>query len=257
MIAIQTVALIGKGNVARALGRAWQNSGINIAAYCNRTAELPEGLEHQDALLTSDPSKIPSDVDAILVAVSDDAINDVIQQLPSGPLVIHFSGCMPNPLQEGGVLWPIQSIAPDAEPTSNSYPIALSCSSSARNVLHKFAQLIASELHELSEKERQTAHLTAVFAANFANHCFAIAQELCKRASLSWDLFQPIAEHIASQGFAGTSKYHQTGPAMRQDHSALDAHQKLLKEHPEFESLYQALTQSIQSFHHTPEKLKP
>ena len=82
MIAIQTVALIGKGNVARALGRAWQNSGINIAAYCNRTAELPEGLEHQDAFLTSDPSKIPSDVDAILVAVSDDAINDVIQQLP-------------------------------------------------------------------------------------------------------------------------------------------------------------------------------
>ena len=41
---------------------------------------------------------------------------------------------------------------------------------------------------------------------------------------------------------------------MRQDHSALDAHQKLLKEHPEFEALYQALTQSIQSFHHTPEK---
>tara|TARA_Y100000385_G_scaffold144121_1_gene149554 strand:+ start:471 stop:1238 length:768 start_codon:yes stop_codon:yes gene_type:complete len=250
---IETVALVGNGNVAMVLGSAWQRQGIHFAAFCNRSATLPVGLERKDAQVISDPGQIPSDVDAILVAVTDDAILEVMKQLPSRPLVIHFSGCIPDPAQAGGVLWPIQSIVPNSKSMHNGFPIALSCSKSAHKAMTKFAKLIASELHELSEIERQTAHLAAVFAANFTNHCFALAQELCQRAALPWNLFQPIARQIIEQAVEGTSKQRQTGPAIREDQSAIDAHLGLLAQHPEFEPVYTAMTKSIQSLHQATE----
>lgn len=257
MDGIRTVALIGKGNVAKALGTAWQKRGVQILAFCNRSAILPAGFADENALLLSDAGQIPGHVDAILVAVSDDAVLETIHQLPEGPLVIHFSGCLPNPNRPGGVLWPIQSIADEEDKSAPSYPMALSCSLEVRDQMFSFGQLIASEIHELHETERQTAHLTAVFAANFTNHCFAIAQELCQRAALSWDLFRPIAARVVEQGIAGTSKKNQTGPAMRNDESVLDAHQLLLDLHPEFQPVYRALSASIQSFHIDPKQPKP
>lgn len=257
MDGIRTIALIGKGNVATALGTAWQKQGIQILAFCNRSAILPAGFADENALLLSDVSQIPRHVDAILVAVSDDAVLETIHQLPKGPLVIHFSGCLPNPGRPGGVLWPIQSINADEAQSTKSYPMALSCSLDVRDKLFNFGQLIASEIHELNETERQTAHLTAVFAANFTNHCFAIAQALCERASLSWELFQPIAARVVEQGIAGTAGKNQTGPAVRNDDSVLDAHQRLLNLHPEFQPVYRALSASIQSFHTDSKQLKP
>jgi predicted short-subunit dehydrogenase-like oxidoreductase (DUF2520 family) len=253
---IKTVALVGNGNVAMVLGSAWQRQGIHIAAFCNRSATVPTGLARENAQIISNPTQIPSNVDAILVAVTDDAIHEVIEQLPTKPLVIHFSGCMPDPVQSGGVLWPIQSIVPHLKSENEGFPIALSCSKSAHKAMTNFAKLIASEVYELSETERQTAHLTAVFAANFTNHCFALAQELCNRAGLPWDLFRPIARKIVEQAVQGTSKQHQTGPAVRQDQSALDAHLKLLVTHPEFKPVYTALSSSIESLHHASENPK-
>jgi predicted short-subunit dehydrogenase-like oxidoreductase (DUF2520 family) len=257
MDGIRTIALIGKGNVATALGTAWQKRGIQILAFCNRSAILPAGFADENALLLSDVAQIPRHVDAILVAVSDDAVLETIRRLPEGPLAIHFSGCLPNPSRPGGVLWPIQSIISEVDESRKDYPMALSCSLDVRDKMLRFGQLIASEIHELNETERQTAHLTAVFAANFTNHCFAIAQELCQRASLSWDLFQPIAARIVEQGIAGTAGKNQTGPAIRNDDSVLDAHHQLLDQHPEFQPVYRALSASIQSFHSDSKQPKP
>lgn len=144
MDGIRTIALIGKGNVATALGTAWQKRGIQILAFCNRSAILPTGFEEENALLLSDVAQIPRHVDAILVAVSDDAVLETIRQLPEGPLVIHFSGCLPNPSRPGGVLWPIQSIISEVDQSSKGYPMALSCSLDVREKMLRFGQLIAS-----------------------------------------------------------------------------------------------------------------
>ena len=254
---IRTAALVGNGNVATVLGSAWQRQGIHIEAFCNRSASMPAGMERGNAQIISDPSQIPSTVDAILLAIADDAIFEIIEQLPTKPMVIHFSGCQPDPARLGGVLWPVQSIVQHAKSENGGFPIAITCSNSARKAMTKFAELIASDLYELSETERQTAHLTAVFAANFTNHCFALAQELCERAALPWDLFQPIAQQIVENAVAGASKQHQTGPAIRRDQSALDAHMQLLATHPEFKPVYIALSHSIQSFHHASENPQP
>ncbi len=253
---IRTVALIGNGNVANALGHAWQRQGIHIAVFCNRSGVLPEGFETNDATIVSQPRDISSRVDAVLIATSDDAVFDVIAELPAGPFFIHFSGCLPNPKTPGAVLWPIQSIVPGTNDSNQSFPMAISCDSEHLGVVTAFADLIASEMHVLTELERQTAHITAVFAANFTNHCFAIAQELCERAGLSWELFRPITECIALQGVTGISAMHQTGPSIRKDQTVIDAHQELLDQHPEFKSVYSALNASIQSFHHSPENKK-
>lgn len=245
---IHTIALIGKGNVAMALGLAWEKQGIHIAVFCNREGILPDGFTGNDALLVKDPTKIPDHVDAILVATSDDAVMDIIDQVPTGPLVIHFSGCLPTPSGHAAVIWPIQSIVPGKTHSASNFPVAVTCTSNRTHSVTAFAQLVATDVLHFTEVERQTAHLTAVFAANFTNHCFAIAQRLCANAGLSWELFQPIAQHIANQGIRGNSATHQTGPAIRKDQMVLDAHDALLDEYPDFKTIYTALSKSIQSF---------
>lgn len=245
---IHTIALIGKGKVAKALGLAWENQGIHIACFCNREGILPDGFAGNDTLLLKDPAHISNRVDAILVATSDDAVMDIIDQLPAGPLVIHFSGCLPTPAGHAAVLWPIQSIVPGKTHSATNFPIAMTCASHHSRSLKAFAQLVATDVHLFTEVERQTAHLTAVFAANFTNHCFAIAQRLCANAGLSWELFQPIAQHISDQAIRGNSATHQTGPAIREDQMVLDAHEALLDEYPDFKTIYTALSKSIQSF---------
>lgn len=248
MNTIHTIALIGKGNVAMALGLAWEKKGIHIAAFCNRKGILPDGFAGNDTLLLKDPARIPDRVDAILVATSDDAVMGIIDELPIGPLVIHFSGCLPTPNGQAAVLWPIQSIVPGKTHSATDFPIAMTCASDHSRSLKAFAKLVATDVRHFTEVERQTAHLAAVFAANFTNHCFAIAQRLCANAGLSWELFQPIAQHIANQGIRGNSAIHQTGPAIRKDQMVLDAHEALLDEYPDFKTIYTALSKSIQSF---------
>lgn len=248
MNTIHTIALIGKGNVAMALGLAWEKQGIHIAAFCNREGILPKGFAGNDTLLLKDPARIPYRVDAILVATSDDAVMGTIDQLPTGPLVIHFSGSLPTPDAHAAVLWPIQSIVPGKIHSATNFPIAVTCASSLTRSVMAFAGLVATDVRQFTEVERQTAHLAAVFAANFTNHCFAIAQRLCANAGLSWELFQPIAQQIANQGIRGNSATHQTGPAIREDQMVIDAHEALLDEHPDFKTIYTALSKSIQSF---------
>ena len=85
-------AIIGKGRVATTLGRAWESSGLSIGAFCNRSHEIPDGFTTLDALCVEDCSQLPSDINVAMIAVSDDAVPAIIDQLPSGIFSIHFSG---------------------------------------------------------------------------------------------------------------------------------------------------------------------
>ena len=87
-------AIIGKGRVATTLGRAWESSGLSIGAFCNRSHEIPDGFTTLDALCVEDCSQLPSDINVAMIAVSDDAVPAIIDQLPSG--IFSILGCCPS-----------------------------------------------------------------------------------------------------------------------------------------------------------------
>jgi predicted short-subunit dehydrogenase-like oxidoreductase (DUF2520 family) len=103
----------------------------------------------------------------------------------------------------------------------------------------------------VDENQRQTLHLAAVFANNFTNHIYAIAERVLEEKGLSFDDLRPlIAAHIQNILVHSPSKL-QTGPAIRHDQSTIDIHMDLLKAHPDYREIYSLLTTSIQDIHKT------
>lgn len=248
MKTIQRIGLIGSGNVATTLGRAWIEHGIEIVACYNRK-QAPLSW-NSDLQPLASPKDFASTLDAILVATSDDSVFEIIADLPAGPLVVHFSGSLPLPARPGGAIWPIQSIRKESHSAGSTFPLVLNATDNeAQHLLQPFAQKIASQLHSLSDTERKAAHLAAVFASNFSNHSLSIAQALAAKSGLPWSTFKPLVQTILEQGTLGASFNQQTGPALRREEHVLQAHREALKTNPEWLSVYEAMAASIQGMH--------
>ena len=253
MKSIRRIGLIGSGNVATALGRAWLEHGIEIVACYNRK-QSPLSW-NSDLQPLASPRHFPNTLDAILVATSDDSVFEIIANLPTGPLVVHFSGSLPLPARPGGAIWPIQSIRKETNSAGSTFPLVLNATDDeAQQLLMPFAQKIASQLHSLSDIERKAAHLAAVFASNFSNHSLSIAQALAAKSRLPWSTFEPLIQTILEQGTVGASFNQQTGPALRREEHVLQAHREALNSNPEWLSVYEAMTASIQGMHAQPAK---
>lgn len=244
-----SAGLIGDGRVATSLGLAWQHAGVSFQAFYNRKNRIPEGFSGKGSRILTTPQDFPADLDVIFVAVSDDAVEEIMDQLPAGPLAIQFSGGLKNPTR-GAVLWPVQSIQPDDPASVKNTPIVVTADrKEMASEAQRWAQMVSDEVQLLSEKERQLAHLAAVFSANFTNHAFALGQSLCAQAGLDWSLLRPLVEATAQRALEGTSHRAQTGPALRRDFRVIQAHLDSLENEPELQKIYAALTQSIQQFH--------
>lgn len=248
---IQNIGLIGSGNVAHALGQAWSNKGIDIVACYNRKQEPFEWNRGLKPLASI--TLMPNNLDAILIATSDSAVFDIIEDLPDGPLIIHFSGALPLPNRPGASIWPIQSVRKEKHQGNSMFPLVLNASDpSVEMRLIPFVERIATEYHCLSTEERQAVHLAAVFASNFSNHSLSIAQALTAEAGIPWSTFKPIVATLAEQGSQGNSFSQQTGPALRRDTNVIGSHRKALNQKPQWLALYDAMTSSIQDMHPFP-----
>ena len=80
MKSIRRIGLIGSGNVATALGRAWLEHGIEIVACYNRKQSRLSW--NSDLQPLASPRHFPNTLDAILVATSDDSVFEIIANLP-------------------------------------------------------------------------------------------------------------------------------------------------------------------------------
>ena len=143
MKSIRRIGLIGSGNVATALGRAWLEHGIEIVACYNRK-QAPLDW-NSDLQSLASPRHFSSTLDAVLIATTDDSVFEIIADLPMGPLVVHFSGSLPLPTRPGGAIWPIQSIRKESHSAGSTFPLVLNATDDeAQLLLMPFAQKITT-----------------------------------------------------------------------------------------------------------------
>lgn len=88
--------IVGSGNVARHIGRYFQLKDIPYKTASRSTC--PSGLDFGRFV-----RRELSDVSALLILVSDEAIEHVIREIEpqSNQIVIHFSGALVTPLAQG------------------------------------------------------------------------------------------------------------------------------------------------------------
>ena len=250
---INSVTIIGTGNVATHLGKAFLKAGIQINAVAgrdlNKAAALAQILNDTQAVLLRDTLPVS---DAYIIAVKDDAIFEVAKLIGQvDRLLVHCSGATEGNVLDikgnaYGVLWPMQTLTKNNDIDLGQTLIAVSGSDSkVEAALQQLAGKITSRLVAVTEEQRAMLHLTAVFINNYTNHMFVMAEKLLQAYQLDFNLFIPlIDEHINKLKTMSATQL-QTGPASRGDMVTLNKHRNMLKQFPEIQQLYDTLAQSI------------
>jgi len=111
--------------------------------------------------------------------------------------------------------------------------------------LKSLAQSIDGDVHIISSQRRKVLHVAAVFANNFSNHMYALAEKVLKKETISFGLLRPLIRSTAENVQYRSPSEVQTGPARRGDEEILKAHLEILKDDPELKTIYELMTSGI------------
>jgi predicted short-subunit dehydrogenase-like oxidoreductase (DUF2520 family) len=247
------IVIIGAGNLATQLGLALKKAEFDIVQVFNRSIKNGKVLAKLlNSKSTNCYDKIVTDADFYIFAVSDNALKEVIANMPKlgGGVCVHTSGSTPMKVFAGfttcyGVLYPLQTFSKHRNIDFRTTPVFVEGNRIyAIDRISALASAISDNVTEMPSPKRRELHLAAVFANNFTNYMYTIASNILKRQDIDPKALLPLIDETAAKLHDMTPEQAQTGPAVRGDINTIDAHQKLLKD-PEELSIYLLLNYAI------------
>lgn len=248
------IVIIGSGNVAAVLGRKFKAAGHNILQIYSRNAAAATELAYEwDTESTNYKILINKNADVYLIAVADDAIDDVVDELKlPGKVVAHTAASVPKEVLKSvtnhyGVFYPLQSLRKEMISLPD-VPIFFDGSDDVtKTKLAALAYSIAKEnVTEAGDDARLKLHVAAVVVSNFVNHLYSLTENYCRKEGLDFKQLLPLIAETTSRLKDTSPAAAQTGPALRHDSETIHKHLELLKTHPQLKNIYVSLTESIQ-----------
>lgn len=246
------VSIIGSGNVATHIAKALYKANVTLLDVWSYSLANAQLLANKvDARAIAELSQISDEADIVLIAVKDDAIVAVADQLKNYKgLVAHTSGAIALDALAGnknyGVFYPLQTFSKHKELDFGNVPLCLEANNANNlSLLKQLAALISKSLYEVDSEQRKTLHLAAVFACNFPNYLYGIAQQLLAQNQLDFNIIKPLIAETANKVQSAFPNEVQTGPAVRNDEQTLKKHEAMLQEHPAWLTIYKLLSDQI------------
>lgn len=248
------ISFIGSGNVATHLALAMKQRGHTVDQVWSRNIKHAEYLADRiEAQPINDLSTLHTNANIYIIAISDDALFDIACDLRLGnALVLHTSGATPinvlKPISKRyGVLWSPQSFVRDVALEYNELPFCIEgCNKKTEDDIEEFIGMISSHIYRTTHQQRQYLHLASVFVNNFTNGLYAVAQILCEKHHVPFEILYPIILTTAKRVQWGDVRYQLTGPAVRGDEKTLNAHRRLLAENTQMLEVYDEFTRLLQ-----------
>lgn len=248
-----TVSIIGSGNVATHLAKALQKANVQVLnIWSNRFENALALAQEVGAQAVNELAEIVADEsDILLISVKDDAIGSVAQKLNGySGVVAHTSGSVSltvlNGIENHGVFYPLQTFSKQKELDFSLVPLCLEASTpSALAKLKHLAALLSKHCYDVDSEQRKILHLAAVFACNFPNYLYGIAQQLLAQHQLDFNIIKPLIIETANKIQTALPINVQTGPAIRNDVQTLNKHEEMLQKHPEWLTIYKLLSEQI------------
>jgi len=248
-----TVTFIGAGNLATQLALCLHKKGIRIIQVFSRTEEAASELALKvGALSCSQLSEIRPEADVYIFALKDTVLEEVASKMPHNKgLWVHTSGSMPMnlfaPYKESyGVLYPLQTFSKTKEVDFSLIPFFLEGSNEkVLDNLERMVNILSPFIYWVDSEKRKRLHLAAVFACNFTNHLYSIADEIIRETGIPFSVLLPLIQETAAKVQELSPLEAQTGPAVRYDQNIINRQIEMLKDHPEFQEIYRLLSQSI------------
>lgn len=234
------IAFIGTGNVATSLRAAFVAAGASVIGDYNSKSNLGE---------------ITQFADVYIYAVKDDVLASVVSQVhvPRSALHLHTAGSMTIDVfgedkPHCGVFYPFQTFTKSRLVDMSKVPIFVE----ARGIddiaaIYSLAQSISTYIYEADAAVRAKLHLAGVFANNFTNCMYGLAQDILRGTGLPSQVLYPLMEETLAKAEVMTSKDAQTGPARRGDQVVMQKHLDLLSKHMsgDVQELYKLISKVI------------
>ncbi|WP_298895350.1 Rossmann-like and DUF2520 domain-containing protein [uncultured Psychroserpens sp.] len=248
-----SVVILGAGNVAHHLYKAFVSSEtVSVKQRYNRHIKSLEAYK-TDVAITDDLNQLV-EADIYIIAVSDDAIAELSEQLPfENRFVVHTSGSVSaydlDKKNRRGVFYPLQTFSKSASIDFTQVPICLeTLMKKDYMALKNLATAISTITKRVNSDQRAALHLAAVFVNNFTNQLYRVAHEITESQGAEFDLLKPLILETANKVQDHSPYKAQTGPAKRNDKKTIKRHLKLL-DNEHHKDLYKLLTASIKNTH--------
>ncbi|MCA1826683.1 MAG: DUF2520 domain-containing protein [Myxococcales bacterium] len=227
---LETAAVLGSGAVGSALLEELPRSGVKVlAAWTQSSGLAPPPL---------------TDVDVVLLAVSDSAIAPLAARLEVGPsqLVVHLAGALGLDVLKGGrkkgarvgSIHPLRAFVRGRRQDFHGAAAGVSGSdASAREQLKQLARALGMMPLETTDRARALYHAAAVLAAGSQVAVFAEAMRAFRKATGASEpaaraALLPLALNALEKLKGQTAPEALTGPAARGDFATIAAHRKML-----------------------------
>lgn len=252
---LTTIGIIGSGNVAWHLTRGLNNaSGIKIAWVYSRNETTRNELTQFFNVPATD-TLLPVPTDLVLVCVSDDAIQSILDILPEKTKVAYTSGTVSleklNVKQENcGVFYPLQSFTKKEIVSLENVPFLIEATTPEyTHELEQLALKLSNNVRQMNSEQRKQLHIAAVFSNNFVNHLLLLAQEHLNSKSIPAELLQPLITETIRKATDLGPFHAQSGPARRFDEQTIQTHLSELNGLPK--EIYSLITESIKKTYST------
>jgi len=250
---MKNIIFVGSGNVATHLGISLQKENYKVLQVYSRSVENAKKLaEKLSTDFTNNLTQLKT-ADLIIVSVKDNAISEVLSQLKDSAIV-HTSGSIGMDVFNGnfsdcGVFYPLQTFNKEIDVNISEIPFCIEGNSKKfEKQLIGIAKTLSNNVVSMNSEQRKQLHIAAVFACNFSNQMFSIADDLLAEKNLDFEILLPLIKQTISKLDKNKPKDVQTGPAKRNDTSIIQEHINQIQ-NKEIKELYQKISSNILQTH--------
>lgn len=228
------IVILGTGNVGTNLHHAFALKNIHAELHSSR-----------------DLTNLPL-ADCYIYTVADNALVEVINRVHApNSLHLHTSGSMPisvfgDDKPHAGVLYFFQSFSKSQLIDDWSQIPAFVEGKNIDDLaaIYSLAQNLTGNIYEANQHDRERLHVAGVFANNFTNLMYRIAEDLLHDTQIPFRALLPLIDQTAQKVHSLSPADAQTGPAQRGDNNVIE-HQLQVLSDANYRLVYQLLTQII------------
>lgn len=250
---ITKIALAGAGNIAWHLANGLKLQGYQLSRIWSRNYSNALALaESFGSTSCQDIADLREDADMIIIAVSDNAIENVAVSIGKFEgIVVHTAGSvsidiLKSSFDNCGVIYPLQTFSKGVPVNLKEVPFFIESSSDENTeAIKQVAHALSAKVYEADSHQRMLLHVAAVFACNYSNLMYTISSELIKSSGLYQEVLNPLIMETARKATSEDPLKMQTGPARRNDTTTIEKHLETLASLPEYAELYRLLAELI------------
>ena len=186
--------------------------------------------------------------DVYIYTVVDHVLREVVSLVHAPQaLHLHTSGSMPIEVfgedkPHAGVLYFFQSFSREVLIDEWS---GIPCFIEGKNIddiaaIYSLAQCLTSRIYEANRHDRERLHIAGIFANNYTNLMYRIAEDILKDTQIPFEALLPLIDQTSAKLHHMKPADAQTGPAKRNDQAVINHHVEVLSEYRSVPSVFSA-----------------